>query len=134
VGCLQSATVRNRPRNDAFLHLPRPMEPDQALVRARYYSNGSRARFVPLIFSSLTVRHLSYRPSSGLALAPWDVLASGRFRTDAEDKARQESGEKGRVSFTQDGKAERTEDERKMSAALETVAAEVGAKSIQAGT
>ncbi|KIM81122.1 hypothetical protein PILCRDRAFT_97765 [Piloderma croceum F 1598] len=68
----------------------------------------------------------------GLALAPWDVLASGRFRTDAEDKVRQEYGEKGRISFTQDGKAERNEDERKMSAALETVAAEVGAKSIQA--
>ena len=83
---------------------------------------------------SLTIYHLSYRPSLGLALAPWDVLASGRFRTDAEDKARQESGEKGRISFTQDGKGERNENECKMSAALEKVAAEVGAKSIQAGT
>jgi aryl-alcohol dehydrogenase-like predicted oxidoreductase len=110
------------------------MEPDQALVRARNYSYGSRTRFIPLVFSSLTVRYLLYRSSLGLALAPWDVLASGRFRTDAEDKARQESGEKGRVSFTQDGKSERTEDERKMSAALEKVAVEVGAKSIQAGT
>jgi aryl-alcohol dehydrogenase-like predicted oxidoreductase len=80
------------------------------------------------------IRSLSCCQSSGLALAPWDVLASGRFRTDAEDKARQESGEKGRVSFTQDGKGERNEDECKMSAALEKVAAEVGAKSIQAGT
>jgi hypothetical protein len=110
------------------------MEPDQALVRARYYSYGPRARFVPLVFSSLTIRYLLYRPSLGLALAPWDVLASGRFCTDAEDKVRQESGEKGRISFTQDGKAERNEDECKMSAALEKVAAEVGAKSIQAGT
>jgi aryl-alcohol dehydrogenase-like predicted oxidoreductase len=77
---------------------------------------------------------LSCCQSSGLALTPWDVLASGRFCTDAEDKVRQESGEKGRISFMQDGKAERNEDERKMSAALEKIVAEVGAKSIQAGT
>jgi len=68
----------------------------------------------------------------GFALAPWDVLASGRFRTDVEDKARQESGEKGRTGFTQDGKWDRNEDERKVSVALEKVAGEVGAKSIQA--
>jgi hypothetical protein len=74
----------------------------------------------------------SYCRFLGLALAPWDVLASGRFRTDAEEKARQESGKKSRT-FTPDGKAERNEDERKMCTALEKVAGEIGSKSIQAG-
>jgi aryl-alcohol dehydrogenase-like predicted oxidoreductase len=74
----------------------------------------------------------SYCRSLGLALAPWDVLASGRFRTDAEEKARQESGEKSRT-FTPDGKAERNEEERKMCTALEKIAGEIGSKSIQAG-
>ena len=73
-----------------------------------------------------------YCRSLGLALAPWDVLASGRFRTDAEEKARQESGEKSRT-FTPDGKAERNEEERKMCTALEKIAGEIGSKSIQAG-
>lgn len=70
--------------------------------------------------------------AAGLALAPWDVLASGRYRTDAEDKVRRESGETPRT-HTQDGKSERDEDEHKISAALEKVAGELGAKSIQAG-
>ena len=69
--------------------------------------------------------------SEGLALAPWDVLASGRIRTDAEEEARRQSGEKGRTLFSG---WERSEDERKMATALEQVASEVGAKSIQAGT
>lgn len=69
--------------------------------------------------------------SEGLALAPWDVLASGRIRTDAEEEARRQSGEKGRALSKG---WERNEDERKMAKALEQVAAEVGAKSIQAGT
>ena len=69
--------------------------------------------------------------SEGLALAPWDVLASGRIRTDAEEEARRQSGEKGRTLFSG---WERSEDERKMAKALEQVASEVGAKSIQAGT
>ncbi|KAF8900587.1 NADP-dependent oxidoreductase domain-containing protein [Mucidula mucida] len=33
----------------------------------------------------------------GLALAPWDVLGGGKFRTDAEDEERRASGEKGRA-------------------------------------
>ncbi|KAI0791554.1 aryl-alcohol dehydrogenase [NADP(+)] [Irpex lacteus] len=63
----------------------------------------------------------------GLALAPWNVLASGKLRTDAEEERRRESGEKGRVTF---GPWERNETERKVSQALEKVAGEVGAKSI----
>lgn len=61
------------------------------------------------------------------------MLAAGRFRTDAEDQARRESGENGRTLFTQDGSWERNEDERTISIALEKVAAEVSAQSIQAG-
>ncbi|KAF7318158.1 hypothetical protein HMN09_00324000 [Mycena chlorophos] len=66
----------------------------------------------------------------GMALAPWDVLASGKIRTDAEEQARRESGEKGRMIFGPNW--ERNEAEVKISHALEKVAAEVGAKSIQA--
>ena len=66
-----------------------------------------------------------------MALAPWDVLASGKIRTDAEEQARRESGEKGRMIFGPNW--ERNEAEVKISHALEKVAAEVGAKSIQAG-
>ncbi|THH13999.1 hypothetical protein EW146_g6282 [Bondarzewia mesenterica] len=75
---------------------------------------------------------IQYCRPLGLALAPWDVLAGGRYRTDAEDKARREAGQTGRTAFTQDGQWERNEDERKVSLALEKVAAEVGAKTIQA--
>ena len=67
----------------------------------------------------------------GLALAPWDVLAAGKIRTDAQEEERRKTGEKGRVTFNPDW--ERNEDEKKISAALEKVAAEVGAKSVQAG-
>ena len=67
----------------------------------------------------------------GLALAPWDVLAGGKIRTDAEEEARRQSGENGRVVLGQNW--ERNEDERKLSAVLEKIANEVGTQSIQAG-
>ncbi|KAF9054932.1 Aldo/keto reductase [Hymenopellis radicata] len=66
----------------------------------------------------------------GLALAPWDVLASGKFRTDSEEEERKASGEKGRALAGQTW--ERTEDEVKISKALEKVGAEVGTKNIRA--
>ncbi|KAI5119354.1 hypothetical protein M0805_008510 [Coniferiporia weirii] len=66
----------------------------------------------------------------GLALAPWDVLAAGRLRTDAEEARRAESGEKGRTVVQANWM--RNEDERKMSAALEKVAKEVGTDHITA--
>lgn len=69
----------------------------------------------------------------GMALAPWSVLGSGKLRTDAEEQRRRESGEEGRKSFGF-GSWERTSEEVEMSRALEKVAAEVGAKSITAGT
>ena len=69
--------------------------------------------------------------SEGMALAPWNVVASGKFRTDAEEQKRLETGEKGRVIFGGDWL--RNDNEKKASAALEKVAQEVGAKSITAG-
>ncbi|KAI0033212.1 Aldo/keto reductase [Vararia minispora EC-137] len=68
--------------------------------------------------------------SEGMALAPWDVLCRGKIRTDAEEEQRRKTGENGRT-FVYNA-WERNENERKMSAALEKVAAEIGAKSIQA--
>ena len=65
----------------------------------------------------------------GLALAPWNVLAAGRLRTDAEEKRRIDSGEGGRTTF---GDWLRNENEKKMSAALEKVAKEVGTEHITA--
>ncbi|KAJ3492254.1 hypothetical protein NLI96_g157 [Meripilus lineatus] len=68
--------------------------------------------------------------SEGMALAPWNVLAGGKIRTDAEEEQRRETGEKGR---TLSGRPwERTEDQRKVCQALEKVASEVGTKSISA--
>ncbi|KAK0492401.1 NADP-dependent oxidoreductase domain-containing protein [Armillaria luteobubalina] len=61
----------------------------------------------------------------GMALAPWDVLAAGRFRMDKEEKKHKETGEKGRTISCPDW--ERNEIEVKMSKALEAIAAEVGA-------
>ena len=66
----------------------------------------------------------------GLALAPWNVLAEGRLRTDAEEERRRQSGEKGRTLVYTNW--ERTEDEKKMSRALEKVAKEVGTEHITA--
>ena len=63
-------------------------------------------------------------------MAPWNVLAGGKIRSDAQEQERRESGEKGR-SMT--GDWERTDDQKKVCKALEKVAEEVGAKSIQAG-
>ncbi|KAI0658447.1 Aldo/keto reductase [Cubamyces menziesii] len=66
----------------------------------------------------------------GMALAPWEVLAAGRIRTDAEEEQRRKTGEKGRTIVSPNW--ERTETEKKVCKVLEEVAAQVGAKSIQA--
>ncbi|EJF65059.1 Aldo/keto reductase [Dichomitus squalens] len=68
--------------------------------------------------------------AEGLALAPWNVLAGGRIRTDEEEERRRQTGENGRTANRPDW--QRTPDERKMCKALEEVAKQVGAKSIQA--
>lgn len=62
-------------------------------------------------------------PLAGLVLAPWSVLAGGRLRSDAEEERRRQAGEKGRTLMRPDW--ERTEDEKKMSRALEKVANEM---------
>ncbi|KAI1792816.1 Aldo/keto reductase [Ganoderma leucocontextum] len=68
--------------------------------------------------------------SEGLAIAPWNVLAAGRIRTDEEEERRRQTGENGRTLSRPDW--ERTEPERKLCKALEEVQKQVGAKSIQA--
>ncbi|KAI0668879.1 aryl-alcohol dehydrogenase [Trametes maxima] len=68
--------------------------------------------------------------AEGMALAPWNVLAAGKIRTDAEDEKRRNTEEKGRMLAGTDW--ERNEDERRVSRVLEEIAREVGAKSIQA--
>ena len=65
-----------------------------------------------------------------MALSPWNVLAGGKIRTDAEEEKRRQTGEKGRA-WT--GTWERNEKEKKISKALEKVAAEIGAKHINSG-
>ena len=60
----------------------------------------------------------------GLALAPWGAVGGGKFRTDAEEEERRQSGEKGRMVLSTNW--ERNEDEKKICAALEKVAKEVG--------
>ena len=67
---------------------------------------------------------------TGMALAPWGVLAGGRLRSDEEEERRAESGENGRVVFHSDWK--RTDAEKAMSTALDKVAKEVGAKHLTA--
>ena len=62
-----------------------------------------------------------------MAMAPWNVLAGGKIRTDAEEQRRIESGEGGRTMF---GEWLRTEEERKVCAELERIAKEIGAKNI----
>lgn len=68
--------------------------------------------------------------ANGLALAPWNVIAGGKLRTDAEEARREQSGEGGRSVMGLGWK--RNEVEKKMSAALEKVAKEVGTEHITA--
>lgn len=65
-----------------------------------------------------------------MALAPWGVLAGGRLRSDEEEERRAQSGEKGRAFVNPDWK--RNDQEKAMSAALDKVAKEVGAKHLTA--
>ncbi|KAI0830121.1 aryl-alcohol dehydrogenase [Trametes gibbosa] len=68
--------------------------------------------------------------AEGLALAPWNVLAAGKLRTDEEEEQRRKTGEKGRMLVGLEW--ERNETERKVSNVLQDIATQVGAKSIQA--
>ncbi|OCH94625.1 Aldo/keto reductase [Obba rivulosa] len=68
--------------------------------------------------------------AEGLALAPWNVLAAGKIRTDAEEERRRQTGEKGRLIYGTGW--ERTPEQRKVSLALEEVAKQIGVSSITA--
>ncbi|RDX48608.1 Aldo/keto reductase [Lentinus brumalis] len=68
--------------------------------------------------------------AEGMALSPWNVLAGGLIRTDEEEERRRQTGEKGDSWTTVEW--ERTEDQRKVCKALEEVAKQVEARSIQA--
>lgn len=70
-----------------------------------------------------------------MALAPWNVLAGGKIRTDAEEEKRIQSGENGRDLGTLTGGVPgwlRNDDQKKMAHALEKVAKEVRVDSITA--
>ena len=66
-----------------------------------------------------------------MALAPWNVLAAGKIRTDEEEENRRQTGENGRTLLGSDW--ERNEKEKTVCKALEKVAAEIGAKHITSG-
>ncbi|KAJ4255130.1 Putative aryl-alcohol dehydrogenase AAD14 [Fusarium falciforme] len=63
----------------------------------------------------------------GMALCAWDALGGGRLQTKKQLEARKQAGEGLRAIHG----PEQTEDERKISEALEKVAAEHGTESIQ---
>ncbi|EAW13990.1 aldo/keto reductase [Aspergillus clavatus NRRL 1] len=65
----------------------------------------------------------------GMALAPWDVLGSGKFQTK---KALEERKKKGEQLRSLDPVKEQTEEEARMSEALAKVAAEHGIESVTA--
>ncbi|KIJ64651.1 hypothetical protein HYDPIDRAFT_40385 [Hydnomerulius pinastri MD-312] len=68
--------------------------------------------------------------AEGLAIAPFNVLAAGKLRSDAEEERRRQTGEKGRT--IRNPEWERNATEKAMSAALEKVANEVGTGHITA--
>ncbi|KAL4987247.1 NADP-dependent oxidoreductase domain-containing protein [Aspergillus falconensis] len=65
----------------------------------------------------------------GMALAPWDVLGSGKFQTAKALEKRRKAGEGQRSML---GAGEQTADEARMSEALAKVAAEHGIESVTA--
>ncbi|KAJ3504921.1 hypothetical protein NLJ89_g7685 [Agrocybe chaxingu] len=67
----------------------------------------------------------------GLALALWNVLAGDNIRTDPEEERCRQTGESGGITFHP--RWEQNEQEKKVCAALEQVAPEVGAKHITSG-
>ncbi|KZT63473.1 arylalcohol dehydrogenase [Daedalea quercina L-15889] len=68
--------------------------------------------------------------AEGMAIAPWNVLAAGKIRTDAEEERRRQTGEHGRKLASDAW--ERTPEQREVCVVLEKIANEVGAKSITA--
>ena len=69
----------------------------------------------------------------GMALAPWNVLAGGKLRSDEEEEKRRQTGENGRTLSLIPRDWQRNEQEKTVCKALEKVAAETGAKHITSG-
>lgn len=67
----------------------------------------------------------------GMAIAPWGVLGGGKLQTKKQLEERKAKGDGIRNYAGGRTNTEQTEDEEKMSAALEKVAEEVGVDSIQ---
>ena len=123
-------------RQDPLRNLPRRMECHVEGFRKRNHSYGTIPRYCCAIHIAIfpLTTGILYVIIPGLALAPWDVMGGGRFRTDEEDEQRRQldDGQRGRYFAATDGKLnlvgwERTPTERAVSLALEKVAREVGA-------
>lgn len=67
---------------------------------------------------------------TGMALAPWGVLAGGKIRSDEEEERRARSGDIGR--WFEGVEWKRNENERIVCAALSKVAEEVGTRHVTA--
>ncbi|KAJ6550675.1 aryl-alcohol dehydrogenase [Mycena vulgaris] len=107
------------------------------VVKANEYAkaNGKTPFVVYQAPYSVTQREIEHEVMpmcrhEGIALTLWNVLAGGHIRTDAEEELRRSTGENGRTLLG--APWERTDDEKKMCAALEVVAKQVGAKHITA--
>ncbi|KAJ7054502.1 NADP-dependent oxidoreductase domain-containing protein, partial [Mycena amicta] len=79
--------------------------------------------------SSPVYKLFALKQHPGMALAPWNVLAAGKFRTAAQEEERVTAGEKDRMMYHP---VNARPENKIVSEALEKVAADVGAKSIQA--
>ena len=65
-----------------------------------------------------------------MAFTSWNTLGMGKVRTDAEEEAREEAGEKGRTGFTDTWL--RNEIEKKVCGVLEKMGKEIGTGNIRA--
>ncbi|KAJ6562232.1 NADP-dependent oxidoreductase domain-containing protein [Mycena capillaripes] len=107
------------------------------VVKANEYAkgNGKHRKALFLVFQaaySVTQRDIEREilpmcRHEGIALTLFQVLAGGHIRTDTEEQIRRTTGERGRQVR---GPWERNEDEKKMCAALEVVAEQVGVKHV----
>lgn len=83
------------------------------------------------VLQTYITKHLIfYFISIGMALAPWNVLAGGKIRTDEEEEQRRQTGENGRAWS---GDWERNDLEKKACKVLEEIAAKLRVKHITSG-
>ena len=86
-----------------------------------------------IFLTSYEADEVNGRKKLGMALAPWKVLAGGKFRSDEEEEKRRQTGENGRTLSIVPTDWQRNEQEKMVSKALEKIAAEIGAKHITSG-